>query len=48
MLSKESFEQYLTKIHDDSVDLVITDPPYWTLNKWREVGTTTRLGALML
>lgn len=26
------------------VDCIITDPPYWTLNKWREIGTTTRLG----
>lgn len=25
-------------------DLIITDPPYWTLNKWRNIGTTTRLG----
>lgn len=24
--------------------IIITDPPYWTLDKWREVGTTTRLG----
>lgn len=24
--------------------MVFTDPPYWTLNKWRNVGTTTRLG----
>jgi site-specific DNA-methyltransferase (adenine-specific) len=28
----------------NSVDLVLTDPAYWTLNKWRNVGTTTRLG----
>ena len=27
-----------------NVDLIFTDPPYWTLNKWRNVGTTTRLG----
>lgn len=26
------------------VDLIFTDPPYWTLNKWRNIGTTTRLG----
>lgn len=25
-------------------DLILTDPPYWTLNRWRSVGTTTRLG----
>lgn len=27
-----------------SIDCIVTDPAYWTLNKWREVGTTTRLG----
>jgi site-specific DNA-methyltransferase (adenine-specific) len=26
------------------IDCIITDPPYWTLNKWRTIGTTTRLG----
>jgi len=25
-------------------DCIVTDPPYWTLDKWRSVGTTTRLG----
>ena len=25
-------------------DLIVTDPPYWTLDKWRNMGTTTRLG----
>lgn len=34
----------LSEIKDNSVDLIFTDPPYWTLNKWRNVGTTTRLG----
>jgi site-specific DNA-methyltransferase (adenine-specific) len=29
---------------DASVDCIVTDPPYWTLDKWRAVGTTTRLG----
>ena len=29
---------------ENSVDLVLTDPPYWTLNRWRDMGTTTRLG----
>jgi site-specific DNA-methyltransferase (adenine-specific) len=43
-LKQESFEQYLAPLPDASVDLVITDPPYWTLDKWREIGTTTRLG----
>jgi len=26
-----------------SVDLILTDPPYDTVEKWREMGTTTRL-----
>lgn len=50
------YEDSLTKIyHGDSLmemesmsaesfDLIITDPPYWTLDKHRGVGTTTRLG----
>ena len=25
-------------------DCIITDPAYWTLDKWRNIGTTTRLG----
>lgn len=29
---------------DESFDLIVTDPPYWTLDKWRNIGTTTRLG----
>lgn len=33
----------LQELADESVDLVITDPPYDTLEKWREMGTTTRL-----
>jgi len=43
-LKLEGFETFLKGIKDESIDLVITDPPYWTLNKWREIGTTTRLG----
>lgn len=27
-----------------SFDCIITDPAYWTLDKWRNIGTTTRLG----
>ncbi len=26
------------------IPLIVTDPPYWTLEKWRKIGTTTRLG----
>ena len=33
----------LVDLKDESVDLVITDPPYDTLEKWRDMGTTTRL-----
>ncbi len=35
---------FLSGLKAGSVDMVFTDPPYWTLNKWRNVGTTTRLG----
>jgi site-specific DNA-methyltransferase (adenine-specific) len=43
-LIKEDAFDFLQLIKSESVDLVFTDPPYWTLNKWRNVGTTTRLG----
>ena len=35
-----------TEAHErpGTFDCIITDPPYWTLDKWRNVGTTTRLG----
>lgn len=36
----ESFGEFKS----ESFDVVVTDPPYWTLDKWRSVGTTTRLG----
>lgn len=32
------------KYPEGTFDCVITDPAYWTLDKWRNVGTTTRLG----
>ncbi|CCO44405.1 DNA methylase N-4/N-6 domain protein [Vibrio nigripulchritudo SOn1] len=34
---------WLKSLPSDSVDLVITDPPYESLEKHRKVGTTTRL-----
>ncbi|EJN6958949.1 site-specific DNA-methyltransferase [Photobacterium damselae] len=34
---------WLKEIQDQSIDLVITDPPYESLEKHRAVGTTTRL-----
>lgn len=36
--------EFIETLIDESVDVIITDPPYWTLNKWRNIGTTTRLG----
>ena len=36
--------EYLATIQDETVQVICTDPPYWTLDKWRNIGTTTRLG----
>lgn len=36
-------EAWLREIDDESVDLIITDPPYESLEKHRKIGTTTRL-----
>lgn len=33
----------LSRFDDESLDLVVTDPPYESLEKHRKVGTTTRL-----
>jgi site-specific DNA-methyltransferase (adenine-specific) len=35
--------EWLRSLTSDSVDLVITDPPYESLEKHRAIGTTTRL-----
>lgn len=43
-LNKKDALEFLRTLPSESVDLVFTDPPYWTLDKWRDVGTTTRLG----
>lgn len=43
-LIKQDASQFLRELESNSVDMVFTDPPYWTLNKWRDMGTTTRLG----
>lgn len=43
-LKKQDAFAFLSGLENNSVDMVFTDPPYWTLNKWRNVGTTTRLG----
>lgn len=34
---------WLSTLKSNSVDLVITDPPYESLEKYRKIGTTTRL-----
>ncbi|HEY0169433.1 MAG TPA: site-specific DNA-methyltransferase [Pyrinomonadaceae bacterium] len=36
--------ELLPRMPDASVHCVATDPAYWTLDRWREIGTTTRLG----
>ncbi|SYZ83250.1 DNA methylase N-4 [Vibrio paracholerae] len=40
---KEDAVRWLSTLADASVDLIITDPPYESLEKHRNVGTTTRL-----
>lgn len=35
--------KFLESLPDESIDLFVTDPPYPSLEKHREVGTTTRL-----
>ena len=35
--------EWLSSLDSESVDLLITDPPYESLEKHRKVGTTTRL-----
>jgi site-specific DNA-methyltransferase (adenine-specific) len=42
-LFKDDAVNWLTTLADASVDLVITDPPYESLEKHRKIGTTTRL-----
>ena len=40
--------ELVTTLEPGSFDAVVTDPAYWTLDKWREVGTTARLGQEVL
>jgi len=42
-LSNRDYKEWLTSLPDESVDLVITDIPYESLEKYRKIGTTTRL-----
>lgn len=42
-LSSLDAVEFLGAFHDASVDLVVTDPPYESLERHRAIGTTTRL-----
>ncbi|WP_421188020.1 DNA-methyltransferase [Aeromonas sanarellii] len=42
-LFRDDAVNWLSTIADASVDLIITDPPYESLEKHRKIGTTTRL-----
>jgi site-specific DNA-methyltransferase (adenine-specific) len=33
----------ISSLPDESVDLILTDPPYESVERWRSIGTTTRL-----
>lgn len=41
---KQDALNFLSELDHECVNVMVTDPPYWTLDKWRKVGTTTRLG----
>jgi len=43
VLHSEDAVSWLSGLAEESVDLVITDPPYESLEKHRAIGTTTRL-----
>lgn len=43
ILEQKDAVEALKGLTDDSIDLVITDPPYESLEKHRKIGTTTRL-----
>lgn len=42
-LSRGDAVTWLRTLPDESIDLVVTDPPYESLEKHRAIGTTTRL-----
>ncbi len=42
-LFQQDAVEWLSSLPDQSIDLLITDPPYESLEKHRAVGTTTRL-----
>ena len=35
--------EFLETLENESIDLILCDPPYQSLEKWRKMGTTTRL-----
>jgi site-specific DNA-methyltransferase (adenine-specific) len=43
LISKNDAIDWLRDLQDASVDLIVTDPPYESLEKHRAIGTTTRL-----
>lgn len=42
---KEDAKSLLMRLPDESINLIVTDPPYASLDKHRAIGTTTRLHA---
>lgn len=42
-LAQRDATEWLRSLDAESVDLVVTDPPYESLEKYRAIGTTTRL-----
>ncbi|PSU24562.1 site-specific DNA-methyltransferase [Photobacterium phosphoreum] len=42
-LYQQDAVEWLSSLADNSIDLLITDPPYESLEKHRKIGTTTRL-----
>ena len=42
-LHQQDAVDWLRSLPDASVDLIVTDPPYESLEKHRRIGTTTRL-----
>jgi site-specific DNA-methyltransferase (adenine-specific) len=42
-VAEQGFMSFLVSFDSESIDLIITDPPYESLEKWRKIGSTTRL-----
>jgi site-specific DNA-methyltransferase (adenine-specific) len=43
IISDQDAVEWLKGFEEGSVDLCILDPPYQSMEKWRKIGTTTRL-----